>query len=80
MAVVARQPVVTAIERKARVQVVIEGRERPVAAVVALGTVVAKRLSVRVIVGMASDAIRRHVVKAIARMACAARNGGVQAR
>lgn len=80
VAIVACQSVVAAVERKSGVQVVIERGERPVAAVVAPGTVVAQRLAVRIIVRMTGGAACRRIVEPVARMALAASNCGVQPR
>lgn len=46
----------------------------------ALGTVIAQRLAMRIIVRMAGSAVGRCVVEAVARMAFAASDRGVQAR
>lgn len=69
-----------AIEWETGVQVVIEGRERPVAAVVASCAVIAQRIAVRIVVGMTHRTVRRYIVETVARMTFAARHRGVQTR
>ena len=61
-------------------QIVIESRQRPAAAVMAPGAIVAERLAVRIIVCVAGSAVGGRIVETVAHMAFAASDGGVQAR
>lgn len=74
------QAQVRAVDRELRMQVVIEARQRPVVAVVAVSALISEAAVVRIISAMAIGTAGRCVVKAIARMAGAAGDRGMQSR
>lgn len=78
VAVVALQSQVRTVDRKVGMQIVIESRQRPVVAVMAGAAIVAKATFVRISLAVAIDAPGRRVVEAIARVAGAACDRGMQ--
>lgn len=69
----------SAIETKIRVQIMIECSDQPVIAAMAGFTLLAETTLVRIVIAVTARAVRRRIVKSIARMAGAASDCSVQA-